>query len=368
MCDDTQKSLVVPEEQGIIAQGEELRLARHGTRLEIRRYLDLQREQHGRSAELHSADLISAEKGHIRVNILTVNHALINPGNPGGEGTTAEHVEVIRRIISDVSEASLEETAKYGALYTWKRKLFEFDPDEDPPVREITLPEQLRDTLTRMLAQTFSTLPYYRRNRDLEFTDHAPGSGPAPSLGFVPSSDGNWYANGRKATAAELRHISDRFFNDPLPGNNVYVPDVDPIESLDVFSDAELRLVIKAGKFPGACSREEIQEAWAADGNEGWFWQAERVQEALPGGRPVLALELSWAQKIAALVPWKGPLSELAEAIGWPGKPQSLSVQVKKLRGELLSLGVIVEKTGGRTGKNLLEEWAAGKIIGEIGA
>jgi hypothetical protein len=69
-----------------ICTGRDLEMAVHGSRQQIRAYLNEVRALAGRQEELHSADVISAEKGHRRLACLDGEHRVINPGNPGGPG------------------------------------------------------------------------------------------------------------------------------------------------------------------------------------------------------------------------------------------------------------------------------------------
>jgi hypothetical protein len=340
MSDDTQKSLVVPEEQGIIAQGEELRLALHGTHAEIHAYLDEQRRLHGRSAELHSADIITSERKTREVNQLAAGHQVVNNSDPGGPGRIDEHVAVLREMASYVSSVASPDDGQ-PVLAQHDRWLVEYDVTLKPPAVRITTAAMLREVLSRQLDYLHKPdqWPFFYRNADLKYTDHIPGTGPQRRMGFSPSPDGTIYYQGKKATAAQLKQLADMFWNEPIPGNVVSIPDVDPCR-MDRISEEAFQQALSARRWPGV---QDIADF------------ADHALESAPR---------SLAERMAGLAPWRGSKADLARDLGWRESIMRLNAELPSAAAELATLGWVFAATGAKTGPTRAREFVIMELRG----
>ena len=85
----------------------ELGLAIHGSLREIDRYLDRIRDAQGRDAELRAADLITAARKQAELAEMIERGEVLNPSDPGGPGTTAEHVAMLRVMAEQIAFSRL---------------------------------------------------------------------------------------------------------------------------------------------------------------------------------------------------------------------------------------------------------------------
>jgi hypothetical protein len=91
------------------------------------------------------------------------------------------------------------------------------------------------------------------------------------------------------------------------------------------------------------------------DVDSGW-WATQPMTPSppqLPGEQPTLA------DRLEALVGWRGSMSELALALDWNGTPEALVAELRRLAADLMARrAVTVTKTGGRCGGSRRTEWA----------
>lgn len=282
-------------ELGIIASGEELRLALHGTRQEIRHYLDQVRKDHGRAMELVSADTISAEKGRRRVARLTAEGRIINPSDPGGPGSADEHATTLRAMASEISDLCTPDEGSTLAVH--ERYLVEFDPDLNPPAVKLTSVSAVRATFTQLI-DSYSlrrdSWDFYHRGRDLDFFGH------------------------------------EEF-------GAILVPDVNSIR-MEAISDEGIRQALAARRWPNVQEVSDLVASLRRDTQE-------PVQAAL-------------ADRLGALAPWRGSMGELARGIEWAGTLRQLAADIEQISVELARAGITVYRTGRRCGQNRLAEWA----------
>jgi hypothetical protein len=286
------------QELGIVAAGKELELALHGTPAQIHAYLDQVRRDHGRTAELCSADRISAEQNGRRLARLTEEGRILNPSCPGGVGTADEHVGLLRVMAHDIASICLPDEG--ATLCTHSRWLAEFDVDLSPPAVKLISVPAVREVFTRLLDTMYprDRWDFYIRSADLDYFGH--------------------------------------------PGVDIPVPNVDPIR-LTAVSDEAIRMALASRRWPGVPTSADLLASLRED-----------TQEPAQA-----ALESSLADRLRALdrggdflVTMADLAAELSQRFGVTVSPQALQMRVKKGADELVLAGIRVEATNDREPKS----------------
>jgi hypothetical protein len=276
-------------------------LALTGSRAEIHRYLDQVRRDHGRTAELVSADRISAEKNGRELARLVAADRIINHADPSGPGSVDEHVRVLRRMASDISENG--DLDYEPTLAVHQRFLVEFDPDLDPPAVKLTTVAGVREVFTRMI-DSFShrdAWAFYAQTPDLRYFGHE--------------------------------------------GMDIPVPNWDPIR-MEAVSDEAIRQALAARRWPGVATVADLLASLRED-----------TQEPAQAALMSPLVEKLAAVALEAGGRWTGTKGRLCELTGHVST-QVLTAELGQLAAELAIRGVTVSKTGHRLPPARSWEWA----------
>lgn len=316
-----------------LVEGAELWLAVHGSHKQIRYYLDEQRRRHGREVELHSADVIAAEKGHRRVATLASQGRLLNGSNPGGAGRLDELVGVLATMAADISEIG-DPSDGEPMLVQRDRRLVSYDQSQTPAAVEITTPSQARIFFLQSLVSMHGSdpWPYFYRNADLRYVSLVPKALPRIDRGFSLTPDGQVFHRGKPATQAQVREYWAP--RDPPPGVTTRVPDADPISDLEHFTEQSFDAFLRGRRFPGVDDISVLT----------------RDQE------DTLAQRLAALADSAAPQLWRGSKSSLAAALQWGGSVPALNAELRKAIGGLAALGWCLAKAG-RGGQTRAQEF-----------
>jgi hypothetical protein len=91
------------------------------------------------------------EEQERRYDALCEDRIVLNRSDPGGPGSSPEHVAALREIVADLAFVTREWPSPLeGRLFTLQRVLVEYDPELDPPAVRVTEPAQLREMLDRL--------------------------------------------------------------------------------------------------------------------------------------------------------------------------------------------------------------------------
>jgi hypothetical protein len=222
-----------------------------------------------------------------------------NYDDPGGEGSTAQHIAILRAIIGELGQR--------GWFAYYRGELVEHNASFDPPTNAIRVAEALTEALDRRMSEAYGSITQVRsmdgwvlndRNEDYE-SDHPLGLWPLCRLGAAETSYGSWNHNG-------------------------IIP----------FSPRE---------FPA----RDVREALLAK-----RWPVAKYEPGSgEGGQPTLA------DRLKAIAPWRGSASDMAQAIDWDQSPRLLTAEIGRIAFELAAIGLIVAKTGRVTRGSKLAEW-----------
>jgi hypothetical protein len=283
--DNSQSSLIkLPAESqtSLIASGGELDLALRGTRQEIRQYLNEVRASQGRAAMLVSTDLIYAEKKGRQLARLTEEGRILNPSDPGGPGTAAEHVALLRVMAADISYYA--DASAGPTLCVHQRWLCEFDRSLTPPAVRLASVSGFRECFTRLMDMICegADWDFYYRTKDLNYFGHE-------EFGEIP------------------------------------MPNWDPVRSLEGISDEGIRQAQAARRWPDVATSADI----LASLNESAAVEAETAEQ-----RAARRLR----EILAARGTWEVGMGTLAQEIGWPGNVRALASWVERMAaaGEIL--------------------------------
>jgi hypothetical protein len=202
-----------------------------------------------------------------------------------------------------------------------------FDLRLSPPDIEIRTAGVCRAFFDRSLRLMYrDDWPYFYRNKDLEYHSLIPRDLPRIDRGFSLDPDGVIWFRGRRATAQQQKE-----FWSPRPTGAVItrVPDCDPIDSMECFTEAAFDVWLRARDFFGVDDISTLSED-AGDAPQGL---AQCMADLAARAAPVL---------------WRGSKSSLAAALQWDGSVPALNAELRRVVAELAALGWCLAR-GGRT-------------------
>jgi len=326
----SQTSLVVPATVSLsgVCQGRELQLAMTGSHAEIRDYLDALLAEQGRDVELRAADVINSEQNHRRIALLAHEGRILCAADPSAPPRLDEMTAMLAYVAADISQSG-DLSDGEPLLLQRGRHLIMYDPRQSPADIEIGSPAVCRAFFTRSLNSMYGSgdWPYFRRTPDLVYHSFIPQDLPRIDRGFSWSPDGTIFFMGKKATQAQVKT-----FWEPRDTGSVKtrVPDVEPLSSLDDITEQAFSAWLRARDFSGVDDLAEL------------------TGQAIEGVPQSLAQRMADLAARTAPVLWRGGKSDLARDVQWSGSVMLLNAELRKITGELASLGWCLAR-GGRT-------------------